>query len=179
MNSISGDLAVMPVTDVLQWAELCGKTGTLLVVNDTVEKRVHLKRGRVLFVSSSKTGERLGEFLQRSGRVDIGRIQAALTEARNMKIPFTQRLVKMQYVSPSGLGSAVAENAKEILLDAARWDKGRFEFSEGQLPPDVTAGPVSLDDEPLLDAVIRQLAGDRRGSYKRNIAFFVSDSQRP
>ena len=179
MNSITGDLAVMPVTDVLQWAELCGKTGTLLVVNDNVEKRVHLRRGKVLFVSSSKTGERLGEFLQRSGRVDIERIRAALIEARNMNITFTQRLVGMRYVSPSGLGNAVAENAKEILLDVARWDRGRFEFSEGQLPPDVAEGPVSLDNEPILDAVIIQLTRDRSGSLKRNVAFFVSGSQRP
>jgi len=142
---IRGDLSVMHLADLLQWIELCGKTGTVTVRANEIAKKIYFAAGRLIFVSSEKEGERLGEYLHRGSHVDVGRIRAALLEARTMKIPFTQRLLKMHCFTPSGLKDVVLTHAKEILFDAFRWEDGDFEFDQGALPPAVLGGPIKLD----------------------------------
>ncbi|MDA8239084.1 MAG: DUF4388 domain-containing protein [Nitrospiraceae bacterium] len=145
MGLIKGDLGAMYLSDLLQWIELCGKAGTVTIRANGIAKRLYFAAGRLIFVSSEKEGERLGEYLHRSSHVDIGRIRTALFEAQTMKIPFTQRLLKMHYFTPSGLKDVIRTHATEILLDAFRWTDGEFEFDPGALPPAVLGGPIKLD----------------------------------
>lgn len=171
MSSIKGDLYTMPLTDLLQWGELHGKTGTIIVKRNDVEKKIYMLEGKIIFVSSSKGGERLGEYLQKGSHIDLDKIRTALIEARNMKIPFTQRLLKMNYVTPSGLQSVIEKHAQEILLDAARWTAGTFEFVQGELPPDVISGPVRLNTSELIHEMLKMLEHSRAG-VRKNISYF-------
>jgi hypothetical protein len=142
---IRGDLSVMHLSDLLQWVELCGKTGTITIRTNGITKRIYFSAGRLIFVSSEKEGERLGEYLHRSSHVDVERIRIALLEAQTMKIPFTQRLLKTHFFTPTGLKDIVRTHATELLLDAFRWTEGEFDFAQGTLPPPVLAGPITLD----------------------------------
>ncbi len=171
MSSIKGELSVMCLTDLLQWGELHSKTGTLTVKKSDVEKKIYMESGKIVFVSSSKEGERLGEYLQRGSHIDLDKIKTALLQAQNMKIPFTQRLLKMNYFTPAGLRSVIEKHAQEILLDAAAWTAGTFEFVEGNLPPDVLSGPVNLNASELIREMLKML-DDSRAGLRKNISYF-------
>ena len=171
MCSVKGDLSMMCLTDLLQWGELYGKTGTIIVKGNGVEKKIYLEGGKIVFVSSSKDGERLGEYLHRGSHIDLDKIKTALLQAQSMKIPFTQRLLKMNYFTPAGLRSVIEKHAMEILLDAARWTAGTFDFIQGELPSDVLTGPVKLNASELIHDMLKLLENSRAG-LRKNISYF-------
>ena len=88
-----------------------------------------------------------------------------------MKIPFTQRLLKMNYFTPAGLRSVIEKHAQEILLDAARWTAGTFAFIQGELPSDVLTGPVKLNASELIRDILKLLEDSRTG-LRKNISYF-------
>jgi hypothetical protein len=169
--SIKGDLSVMCLTDLLQWGELHHKTGILTVRKKDVEKQIYLEGGKIIFVSSTKVGERLGEYLQRGSHIDLDKIKAALLEAQNMKIPFTQRLLKMNYFTPAVLRDVIEKHAQEILLEAATWAEGTFEFIQGELPSSVLGGPIKLHASEVIQQMCRRLE-DSRAGLRKNISYF-------
>lgn len=171
MCSVKGDLSMMCLTDLLQWGELYDKTGTIIVKGNGVEKKIYMERGKIVFVSSSKDGERLGEYLHRGSHIDLDKIKTALLQAQSMKIPFTQRLLKMNYFTPAGLRSVIEKHAMEILLDAARWTAGTFDFIQGELPSDVLTGPVKLNASELIHDMLKLLENSRAG-LRKNISYF-------
>lgn len=171
--SLKGDLSVMCLTDLLQWGELYRKTGAITVKKNNIEKKIYLEGGKIVFVSSTKDGERLGEYLQRGSHIDLDKIKAALIEAQTMKIPFTQRLLKMNYFTPAGLRSVIERHAQEILLEAAAWAEGTFEFIQGDLPSSVLGGPIKLNASELIQQMCRQLENSRAGLRKNILYFYI------
>jgi hypothetical protein len=161
----------MGLPDLLQWGELYGKTGTITVRKKIVEKKIYMEGGRIIYVSSSREGERLGEYLHRGAHIDLDKIKTALLQAQNLKIPFTQRLLKMNYFTPAGLRSVIEKHALEILIDAARWTEGTFEFVQGELPGDVLAGPIKLNASELGHQMLKVLEDSRTG-LRKNISYF-------
>ncbi len=163
MASIKGDLSVMGLTDLLQWIDLCKKTGTIVLSNAGVEKKVYLESGSILFVSSNKPGERLGEYLHNGSMLEAGKIKSALLQSQTMKVPFTQRLIELNFFTEEQLTEIIVKHAKEILIEAVNWIEGTFEFIQGELPSHVVKGPISLNTIELIYYVIRQLEQNRMG----------------
>lgn len=64
MKNVSGEIDIMALPDVMQWAEVNRKTGTLTFKYQGISKMFYFQQGKIIFVSSQKEGERLGEFLQ-------------------------------------------------------------------------------------------------------------------
>jgi len=61
--AVSGNLKTMTPGDLLQWLSLGQKTGTLVVSNKAVEKKIFFKTGRVISSASNDPREYLGQFL--------------------------------------------------------------------------------------------------------------------
>ena len=65
--AISGDIDTMPLADLFQWVEMNRKTGCLEVKWqhewNIMEKRIYFQNGVIVFASSNKQKERIGEFL--------------------------------------------------------------------------------------------------------------------
>lgn len=121
MASIKGDISVMPLTDLLQWIDLCKKTGSITANSHGIEKKIYIEDGKIVYVSSNKGGERLGEFLHRGSHLEIEKIKSALLQSQTMKIPFTQRLMELNYFTREQLTEIITGYAKELLLDAISW----------------------------------------------------------
>src|SRR5882724_3742920 len=64
---VTGNLKTMLPGDLLQWLSLGQKTGTLIVTKKAVEKKIFLKRGRVISSASNDPREYLGQFLMSHG----------------------------------------------------------------------------------------------------------------
>ncbi len=170
-HRLNGDLTVMCLTDLLQWGQLLHKTGVLTVSKRDIEKKIYFEKGNIIFVSSTREGERLGEFLHRGSHIDLDKIKTALLDAQNMKIPFTQRLLKMNYFTPQALKNVIEKHAQDILLEAAAWTEGTFEFIQGELPSSVLAGPVKLDASEVIEQMCKRLE-DSRAALRKNISYF-------
>jgi len=76
--SIAGNLKTMDLAELLQWLSQSQKTGTLVINNGQVEKRLFLKEGRIVSSSSSDPREYLGRFLVSQSLIDEKQLTAAI-----------------------------------------------------------------------------------------------------
>jgi hypothetical protein len=163
MASIKGDISVMPVTDLLQWIDLAKKTGTITASYQGTEKKIYLEDGKVVYVSSNKEGERLGEFIMKESRLEAEKIKSALLRSQSMKIPFTQMLVDLNYFTVEDLKWTIIRYAKDLLIDAISWEDGWFEFIEGIIPSYVMRGPIQLNTTELIFEVFKLIEEKKMG----------------
>lgn len=167
MGYIKGDLTVMPLSDILQWISLNKKSGTLAVNIDSISRKIYTETGRIIFISSNKDGERLGEYLHKGSLLETGKIRSALLQSQTMKIPFTQKLIELNYFTHENLVEIIAKQGKEILMEAIDSHEGVFEFLQDELPPFVLKGPISLSTIELLYQTFKELEDKRMGFNKK------------
>jgi putative nucleotidyltransferase with HDIG domain len=162
VKSIQGELGLMPVREVMEWAESYGKSGTLHIVRDGIEKKFYLQEGRVTFLTSNRKGERVGEFLAGTGCLDMLMIKLAITESQRRGIPFTSYLLAEQILDRTRLEEVITRLVIVALADALRWDEGRFSFSTA-LPPALHNGPIQLRAANVLALADRLLQQSQPG----------------
>jgi hypothetical protein len=163
MASIKGDISVMPLTDLLQWIDLAKKTGTITASYRDTEKKIYLEDGKVVYVSSNREGERLGEFIMKDSRLDAEKIKSALIRSQSMKIPFTQMLIDLGYFTAEDLKWTIIGYAKSLLIDAIAWGDGWFEFIQGIIPSYVMRGPIQLNTTELIFEVFKTIEEKKIG----------------
>jgi CheY-like chemotaxis protein len=137
-DDLSGNLQVMPLTDVLQLVEHHELSG-LLVVHHGGERageriELHLRRGRLEQAMAHGLAEELllGRFAldrepgEREALAAEGEAGAA---ARGDKRPlFGQRLVERGLLTRDELRAALTRQSSELVYEALRWRTGRFRF---------------------------------------------------
>lgn len=168
MALIQGDITVMPLTDLLQWIDLSRKTGTVIVSRGGTEKKIYVEGGKIIFVSSNKDGERLGEYLHRGSFLEANKIKSALLQSQSMKIHFSQRLIELGYFTTGELRQIIVRHAQEILMDAIDWPSGEFSFHGDTLPSYVIRGTISLNTSELIYKIFQQLEMIKSGIQKRS-----------
>lgn len=156
MKKISGDLAFMPLPDLMQWAEMHQKSGTLHFIQKDKDRLLYFDQGKIIFATSRTAGERLGEFLLKSAHLDKKQLQTALQKSKKLKIPFTSYLISEKIIQKDGLNEIILKYAEAIVVDAMDWQDGSFEFSE-TLPKEIINGPVKLEIMPLLFESFRKI----------------------
>lgn len=162
MKSIQGELGLMPVREVMEWAETYGKSGTLHIVCAGVEKKFYLQEGRVTFLTSNRKGERVGEFLAATGCLDMLMIKLAITESQRRGIPFTSYLLAEKILDRSQLEEVISRLVVVALADSLRWDEGTFSFTT-LLPPALLNGPIQLKAGNVLALAGRLLEQSQPG----------------
>ncbi len=167
MPVLRGDLAAMPLPDLLQWVDLAKKSGTVRLLRLDVEKKVYLEEGSVIFVSTNREGERLGEYLRKGSFLEAEKIRSALQQSQAMKTPFTQRLIDLGYFGEDRLREIIALHAEEILLDCMAWDDGSFEFIQDDIPSHVIRGTISLSAIGLIHRLFQEIERRRIGLGQR------------
>ena len=162
MKSIQGELGLMPVREVMEWAETYGKSGTLHIACAGVEKKFYLQEGRVTFLTSNRKGERVGEFLAATGCLDMLMIKLAITESQRRGIPFTSYLLAENILDRSQLEEVISRLVIVALADSLRWDEGTFSFNT-LLPPALFNGPIQLKAGNVLALADRLLQQSQPG----------------
>ncbi|GBD98689.1 hypothetical protein BMS3Abin07_00715 [bacterium BMS3Abin07] len=153
--SLKGNIKSMGVIDLFQWIEINRKTGVLVMAQEKIEKCFCFREGRIIFVSSRKEGERLGEFLSDNGNIDEESMKNALFKSRDIGIPFTLYLIDNRIVPKEFLMVAIEQLAGILFSDMLDWKRGYFEFIEG-LPDIVSNGPVHLNTSYLMFETVRK-----------------------
>jgi hypothetical protein len=168
-GGLKGQLAELPVPDILQHLRRSQSTGILTLVSGGARKALYFKDGQVVFASSNLPNDRLGELLIREGKITVEEYDASIRALSKGKRQ-GRVLVEMGALSPKDLWEGVQAQVREIVYSVFQWDDGQFHFEESALPEKER---ITVD----LDVVDLILAGIRRVEAHGRIQSRYPDSE--
>ncbi len=162
---LSGNLNTFSLADLLQWLEINALSGRVTLRRGDLTRTIDLKEGAIVFVSSSRPGERLGVFLARRLVLPEAMLYELLAESFATGRNLTRLILERDLLTREKLAASVEALAIEILLDLFRWTNATFEFDPGQGIEDLIRIHLSLRGQVLafhgvksLDETSRSLA---------------------
>ena len=120
--------------DLLQWLSLGQKTGTLVISNMSVEKKVFFRNGRVISSASNDPREYLGQFLMSHGYLTEPELTKAMEVQRQSGILLGKILVMIDVIAEEDLHRLMRLKAEEEIYDIFLWNDGDFHFIDDELP---------------------------------------------
>lgn len=173
---LSGNLSDASLTDIAQFIQFGGRTGTLHLNCPAGRGSIGFYRGQMVS-AAMPSSMRLGEYLMTRGLVDPAIVELALHQQRTEqpRQSLGQILLALGAITPETLKDAIASRIVETMAELVTWTEGTFEFALDDLaPPDDVAlhpgailPPVSLDTRVvLLEAM--QLIDDHDRNRRRN-----------
>jgi len=120
--------------DLLQWLSLGQKTGTLIVSNKAVEKKIFFKNGRVISSASNDPREYLGQFLMSHGYISEPELMKGMQVQAESGILLGKILVMIDVISEEELQRLMRMKAEEAIYDIFLWRDGEFRFDDDALP---------------------------------------------
>ena len=163
---VSGNLKTMLPGDLLQWLSLGQKSGTLVVTNKDVEKKIFFRGGRIISSASNDPREYLGQFLMSHGYLTEEELKKAMEVQLQSGILLGKILVMIGLITESDLMRLMRLKAEEEIYDVFLWKDGEFHFIDNELPTmemvplkvDVTGiimeGTRRVDEWPRIREVI-------------------------
>lgn len=131
---LSGNLKTMLPGDLLQWLSLGQKTGTLVISNKRVEKKIFFRGGRVISSASNDPREYLGQFLMSHGYLTEPELKKAMEVQTQSGILLGKILVMIEVIGEKDLQRFMRLKAEEEIYDIFLWQDGDFYFIDDQLP---------------------------------------------
>jgi hypothetical protein len=131
---LSGNLQTMLPGDLLQWLSLGQKSGTLVITNKRVEKKIFFRRGRVISSASNDPREYLGQFLMSHGYLSEAELKKAMEVQQQSNILLGKILVMIDVIAEPDLQRLMRLKAEEEIYDIFLWDNGDFYFVDDELP---------------------------------------------
>lgn len=132
--ALSGNLRTMLPGDLLQWLSLGQKTGTLVISNSRVEKKVFFRNGRVISSASNDPREYLGQFLMSHGYLTEPELKKAMEVQQQSGILLGKILVMIDVITEPDLQRFMRLKAEEEIYDIFLWNDGDFYFVDDELP---------------------------------------------
>jgi len=132
--ALSGNLKTMLPGDLLQWLSLGQKTGTLVISNKRVEKKIFFRGGRVISSASNDPREYLGQFLMSHGYISEEELTKAMEVQRQSGIFLGRILVMIDVISEKDMQRFMRLKAEEGIYDIFLWHDGDFYFIDDELP---------------------------------------------
>jgi hypothetical protein len=132
-GGLKGQIAELPVPEILQHLSLTRATGILTLVSGGARKALYMNEGRVVFASSNLPNDRLGELLIREGKITVEEYEASIRALSKGKRQ-GKVLVEMGALTPKDLWEGVQLQVREIVYSIFPWEEGTFHFEESSLP---------------------------------------------
>jgi hypothetical protein len=153
---IAGNLKTMELAELLQWLSQGTKTGTLIVDNGTIEKKVFFDKGKIVSSASSEPREHLGHFLVSHGFITEQQLAESVRRQEEQKSMLGKVLVDMGLIGEEDLDGMLRLKAQEGIYALFDWREGEFRFHDDELPA-YPMVPIALDVTGLvLEAMRRQ-----------------------
>ncbi|HEY0590986.1 MAG TPA: DUF4388 domain-containing protein [Thermoanaerobaculia bacterium] len=128
------DLATTPLPEVLLTVHKYRAPGVIECSRDEVRKSVYLDQGNIIFASSNRTPDSLGDRLLAAGKITREQYDESvrrLTQAGNTKRQGTI-LVEMAVLQPKDLFVNVRDQVQEIVWSIFDWTAGEVTFTPGR-----------------------------------------------
>lgn len=144
---VHGNLATMPMTELLQWLGNAGKTGTLAVERNKVVKRILFREGRVIACASKDPADLLGHFLVSRGKISEETLRKALAAQETDRKYLGFILVAMGALPEDELRVLLADKAQETIFGLFGWDDAEFRYADGETAdPNIMSVDMRVDD---------------------------------
>jgi CheY-like chemotaxis protein len=182
MPALAGDLALIPVADVLLLLQDRGYTGTVNLSHGRARMDIYLAQGRIDFAGAQGVAEEflLGRFLVSGGHISQETLTTVIDERRrdDNKDLLGAYLCTRGLLPATALRKAMAKQTAALVFESLRWGSGRFVFQPlAGLPPQAREASLALPvDGLILEGlrrveewrVIEQEIGDFDMTFVRN-----------
>ncbi len=156
MEAPAGDIKDMTVPWLLQDLRIGRETGTVVFTRQSEIKKVYFKDGDILFASSNREEDRLGEYLVRTGRITKAQFDSSSETVIRTGKKLGAVLFEGGALSLQDLVAHVKFQVKEIILRLFSWREGRYLFDNSPLPlPEII--PLHMSTGDLIIEGIRRL----------------------
>jgi DNA-binding response OmpR family regulator len=151
--SLVGDLAVVPIAEVLQLLDTQEQSGTLSVTRGRGNVEIYFRRGKIELAVATGVAEEflLGRFIVDSELMtqqDFDGFLASRTPGSKL---IGQQLIKLGYIGDLDLKSALRRQTSELVYEVLRWRFGSFRFrADRELPAPASDAALGLDVEGIL-----------------------------
>jgi hypothetical protein len=168
--SVSGNLKTMELAELMQWLSHGKKTGTLIVDNGKVQKKVFFESGRIVASSSTNPTEQLGHFLVSRGFINELELTKAMELQEETGVLLGKILVSIGALGEDDLRELLMHQTGESIYDIFCWREGEFRFvdeeriARGLIPLALDVTHVILNGLKRVDdwVRIRKLIPDSR-----------------
>ncbi len=133
--SKKGRLEDYSMADILIGLQRSGSTGVLHVKNKGVIKNVYIQSGDIIFSSSNRQGDSVGEYLLKTGVLTDEKFKVYSDAIKNSGKKEGAVLVELGYIQPQNLPEIVRSLSEDIILSLFGLNSGDFEFREYPLKP--------------------------------------------
>lgn len=148
MATISGDIDLMPVGDIIIWMANRALSGTFTLKRRGTEAKFVIRDGKLWQGYSQDPREFLGQHLINFGYITEDQLQKGFDTQRETKVPLGRILVMVDAVRQEQLDRVLMFKTRESLLEAMSWDEGAFVLVD-EVPPSRdldTIHPVDLNE---------------------------------
>lgn len=126
------DLAQTPLPEILVTIHRYKVPGTIECRRRDELKRVYLDRGQIIFASSSRIEDSLGDKLLREGKITREQYDASVKRLRETGKRHGITLIEMRIIQPRDLFVALREQIQEIVWSVFDWTEGAVVFRPGR-----------------------------------------------
>jgi tetratricopeptide (TPR) repeat protein len=128
--SLSGRLKTMDLAEVLQWAAIGRKTGSLAFVLDKTKVFLYLKDGKIISSISNDPTKQLGQFLIFQGKLTEAQLKKALEIHLKTRERVGRIFIREKFVSKEDVQEALVKRTEEVIYELFLWEDGYFHFSD-------------------------------------------------
>jgi hypothetical protein len=142
--SISGNLRTMELSELLQWLNQGKKSGTLIVDDGRVNKKIYFEKGNIVSSASNRPSEYLGHFLVSHGFITEAELAKAVEIQETTPMLLGKILVTIGGISEEDLRRLLMLKTEESVYDMFSWEEAEFRFVDDER---IDRGmiPISLD----------------------------------
>jgi CheY-like chemotaxis protein len=143
---MSGDIAAIPLAEILQLLQLQRQSGTVRVNNGKSAVTISIRQGLIDFVQARGAAEeyRLGRYFVEKGSVTRDQVEELLRTRVAGGTLTGEAIVAAGHATPDDLKEALAKQSSELVYDVLRWPYGRFAFTREPFPPEAEAARLGL-----------------------------------
>jgi len=152
-HPLHGELAVVPVAEVMQVLSLQRQSGFLHVQNGEPRVSIAFKDGSVRLTTGANLPPEflLGNILVQEKLIPPEELDLFLTNRRGTSQRLGAQVVKLGYLEQKDLHLALRRQSSELVYELLRWSRGEFWFERcDQLPEDVLEFEFDLTIDELL-----------------------------
>jgi hypothetical protein len=164
---IEGNLDRLHFGDLLQWFQMGGVSGRLILKDTRGERRLDFIDGRVCYASSTIPEERLATWLTKRSLLPAGELRRILATSMLRRALFTDLLVSEGRVSPADLQASLADLAEAITSRILVAPEVSFEFVPDHPVLDILGLSLNVEPSQLLMEAARRSDEDDQGRAER------------
>ncbi|GMT47508.1 MAG: hypothetical protein IEMM0007_1074 [bacterium] len=149
VDNLRGSLNNFRLPDILKGLQKTTSTGTLEIHNDSIQKKIYIKDGDLIFASSNQAKDSLAKALVTAGKITVDQYKKTVEISEQTGKNQSTTLAELGYLSPQEFIRALKNQVEMIILSSFNVTDAKFEFQEGPLDADESI-PLRINATNLL-----------------------------